>query len=176
MHHGTRAKNSAGLNDERVQLFTTDRQGLLEWCNYLHDHFDSFGKGSDWLSDRAVTLIESGKIPCHNEVLHWVRWHDLAIKTIRYYYLDSMVLYYEDYSLSYNQTVDSVFNFLGLSPIYPPAPFVPGKTYRHLFTNQEARSMAQLVKEVASRPCWNLLRRYFEPWIGTSMNETTITV
>lgn len=164
MHHTARELNSGHLTPQRAQRFTTDRSGLEHYCRYLHSKFNNFGQGGAWLTERAQAIVAMDRVPCHNEVLHWVRWHDLALKTATEYQWSTHYLYYEDYTEKYNATIEALYDFVGLVPTHPPKPFETGKIYRHLFTNEEMELMTELVQEVASPECWALLRRYFEPW------------
>jgi len=115
------------------------------------------------ISEQLLALLDDHKIPCALDLLYYVTWHNFATqlsfatKTGRRHH----VLHYEDYTNDYDTTVGQLLDFLDLRIIQSPAPFVPSKTYRDYYDEQQARSIESFVRELASPACWELLRRYF---------------
>lgn len=84
-------------------------------------------------------------------------------------------LYYEDYTTSFDQTVQDLANFLGQPMVRKPLPFVPGKTYGHLFSDDLKRKTARLVKQLATPKCWKLLKRYFQGILDPTEMKSKMT-
>ena len=72
-----------------------------------------------------------------------------------------LTIYYEDYSVRYQETVDTLFDFLELDQVKPPLDFIANKTYHSYFDAESKRLAAEFVRQVATPECWALLERYF---------------
>ena len=102
-------------------------------------------------------------LPCHAEFIRYTWWHNLAIEVTKKRQLPAHVLFYEDYSIQWNVTVQALLDFLELSPALgaePPA-FISGKHYEVFFEPRHFELAGRLVKLLASAESWILLRRYF---------------
>jgi hypothetical protein len=169
MHHGMKIRQKRiGFSDEITHKFMESPEGVMRWCAISDKAF--------WMEREVPKTITNAnklrlipfdvdlllKVPCHSEFFRYVEWHNAAIRMIEEEKLPSMVVYYEDYETNYNQTVDSILEFLDLSREAPPLPFKAGKTYRDLFFPEETqRATKHLLKAMASKELWAILRRYF---------------
>lgn len=90
-----------------------------------------------------------------------VQWHNHAVETTERLGLPVHYLYYENYTRNFDETVSELFNFLDIIPRSEAYPFVPGKSYRSLFSSHHSKRAADFVREVASVNVWKLLRNFF---------------
>jgi hypothetical protein len=85
----------------------------------------------------------------------------LAIQVAETQNLPVYVLYYEDYATRFEATVSEVANFLDQRYIGNPIEFVADKQYSDYYNDKETIALTELVQELATPKCWELLRRYF---------------
>lgn len=172
MHLGIRKRRRKGsLTEKTLSEFTETKKGLHLWCKFLDD---SFGKLTEsWVPSSHRGLLK--KIPCYSDLLHYVMWHENAIKVYeKQYKVPYHILYYEDYADRYNETVNELYKFLDMPVVGKPTDFKTGKTYKHLFEEDEISAMARVIHASASPGCWDLLSRYFVDGTITSQLPTLI--
>lgn len=92
----------------------------------------------------------------------YIQWHNLAYKTIQQFNISSIVIYYEDYTTRFNQTLKKLTNFLELPMVNPPKPFIAGKTYENFFDRESIENAAYMTRYAAIPETWELVRHYFE--------------
>jgi hypothetical protein len=169
MHHGMRIRRKEfGLTEEQSREFMSSPTGVMAWCRIADRAF--------WMAREVPKKIKNKhklrrkpwnlnlllKVPCHSELFRYVEWHNAAIRMIEEEQLPSLVVYYEDYNTNYNQTVDSILDFLDLTREAEPLPFSSGKTYRDLYFSPEIQETTkELLKVMASKELWQILQRYF---------------
>lgn len=77
--------------------------------------------------------------------------------------LPVLVIHYEDYEeIHFKKTTRQIFDFLHTEPVDKIPPFVPGKQYKHFYTNSERQKAKLLLEKIADRKTWVLIQRYFE--------------
>jgi len=172
------------LDDSEVETFLRQfndtNEGVLAWCRYADDLFHdessmykedgSFrGTPSEAHSVRNVSIPESTmsvlrRVPCHSEWFRYVQWHNLAVEMYKSQIRmvdDAHVVYYEDYTNNLDATSREISTFLEQPVLHEPLKFIPGKVYRHLFSEQDRLMIGRLVHQMATPDCWRLLKRYF---------------
>ena len=141
-----------------VQPLDHTREGLLIWSSQLQE---KWGATSLWSVDADVTKLMR-EVPCGSDWYRYVQWHNNALEMIESQRLQTLVVYYEDYTERFNATVDSILSFLEQPAQHAPIEFIPGKRYRGLYTKDEIQSARRLVHRLASPSLWKLLRHYFD--------------
>lgn len=139
------------------------------WCKLIDQQFKSF-RAQDWgLSDEVDRLTVA--VPCFSDLIRYVHWHNRAIELSA---SPVRVLYYEDLigdAMNAHRTLRELADFLSLPVVEPPPAGVveqdhrPSMNARSLFSANETRAAAQLIRAVASPECWLLLRHYVVPWL-----------
>ena len=87
--------------------------------------------------------------------------------------LPTYYLFYENYTLSFDETVSQVLDFLEMEAVHPPLEFYVGKTYRSFFKPEHAKMAAEFTKEFASPRVWELLAHYFDG-LDAGDDDTTV--
>ena len=134
-------------------------QGMAAWCNELDEHMRERERKSTLFPGGFIERY--GHVPCHAEWFRYAQWHTRTVEVIDRLGLPVHVLYYENYTTNFHETTAELMNFLQVDGINPPIPFRPGKSYMHMFNNEQISEAAKLVKEITSDKAWNLLKHYF---------------
>lgn len=100
------------------------------------------------------------QIPCFPDFYRYTAWHNLAIQTVYELRIPTLILYYEQYESGYDDTVESIVNFLDLDGASEPPKFISGKTYRTYFTTDEIGAAMSAIEELATIDTWELLKHY----------------
>jgi hypothetical protein len=169
MHHGMKVRSKKrGFSHELMNQLMSSTSGFLAWCTAADNAFWMAREvpkeiiNDEQLKRKSWDLNLLLKLPCHSELFRYVEWHNAAIRMIEQEQLPSLVVYYEDYNTNYNQTVDSILDFLDLTREAEPLPFSSGKTYRDLYFSPEIQETTkELLKVMASKELWQILQRYF---------------
>eukprot|EP00540_Astrosyne_radiata_P013911 CAMPEP_0116836370 /NCGR_PEP_ID=MMETSP0418-20121206/8061_1 /TAXON_ID=1158023 /ORGANISM="Astrosyne radiata, Strain 13vi08-1A" /LENGTH=379 /DNA_ID=CAMNT_0004466137 /DNA_START=1500 /DNA_END=2639 /DNA_ORIENTATION=- len=152
-----------GDREGRLRKFPSSKDGLQAWCRFLDSHRYKEELASRWM-DKDLMSLER-RVPCHAEFYRYIQWHNLALEVTKRMKLETMVLYYEDYTDHFEETVHSLLDFLELEPVAKPRLFVTGKHYDQYFDAEEVATVLGLVRELASSDTLALLERYFTPWL-----------
>lgn len=94
--------------------------------------------------------------------VRFVQWHNLAFITTVDLQIPTMVVHYENYTDSYNQTKDMLLDFLDQPQINEPPAFVTGKTYREYFTDEEIKAVSAMFAKLAMDATWLHTNHYFD--------------
>jgi hypothetical protein len=78
--------------------------------------------------------------------------------------LPTHVLFYENFTDNFDETVAQLLSFLELSAIAPAPVFHKHKQYADYFEPQQSRAIARFVQQLASPESWTALAHYFWPW------------
>ena len=148
------------MDNEERQHYPNDEVAFRNYCFAQQSagfHFER--------QDRLLDSVESTDelIPCYMDFIRYVHWHNLAFEMEHLLKLEVLVLSFEDWETSWNQTMTALLDFVSL-PVEKPLPteFIGGKVYRHYFTQYETKAIESLVKRFASEKTWNHLAKYFE--------------
>jgi hypothetical protein len=146
---------------KREETFkSNDKGGFDAWCQYMEDKFAPQEARTELLSEEVKELFVG--VPCHADWFRYVQWHNLAIQVIEQRNLPVHVLYYENYTMNYNATMDDLFEFLQLEKKATPIQFVAGKTYMSFYSDEQVRAARKLVHALASPMTWDLVKHYFD--------------
>ena len=151
MHLSVKHQKVQGLDQHH------SREGFLAWCELV----DAPSVNTSFHRD-VLQLMQD--VPCASDWFRYVQWHNHAAALIQREKLDSMVVYYESYSTQYEETVQSILDFVEQPAVQSPLHFQKGKTYHNLYTPEEAASALRLAKRLATPECWELIRHYFDGW------------
>ena len=142
---------------EMMAMYPKSREGFRSWCRDLGEHFNEDEKGSRFYEH----LGDVKDIPCHADFFRWVQWHNHAFTTTWDMALPTLVMYYEDYTTAFEETKNTLLDFLEQKQVHEPPPFVSGKTYRDYFTEDEVKAIAAMLKNLAMEVVWNHTHHYF---------------
>jgi hypothetical protein len=78
----------------------------------------------------------------------YIQWHNLAFLTTWDLNIPTLIIHYENYTHSFNQTKDTLLEFLGHEGIHEAPLFETGKTYREYFTEEEVRAVANMFSQL----------------------------
>lgn len=119
-------------------------------------------------------------VPCHMEWFRYIQWHNRAVEVTsnmqqqqqeqraaaadsnhHHQLLPVYYLYYENYTLHYNETVHELLTFLQLDAVGAPKPFKAGKSYLNFFHATHVQAATRMVQDLSLPATWNLIRHYF---------------
>jgi len=147
---------SAKGDGKYTALFPKNATGFRRWCA-LDDRNQGLLKSR--FIDEPLRRKLSG-VPCFNEFYRYAQWHNLAFSMSRDMNLPTMILHYHEYSDNFEQTRDSVLNFLGLPRVGDGVEFHSGKVYRSYFSTKQKAAIRALLEELASTETWEQLKDY----------------
>ena len=159
-------------SDQRLSAFSNTPQGMKAWCKEVDGVFR--GDFNEIMESMGVPVEIYQDLPCNTDWYRYVMWHNRAVELIARWNVPNHVVYYEDYTLRYNDTVSGIMDFLGLEPVHANHPFFSGKTYRSLYDDETGRRAAAFVQRVASPECWRLIRHYFASYLGAKPAGPTV--
>ena len=174
-YHLVRKNNIAKgkRKEEWVERHPLDAIGFQRWCNELDEMYKK-EEDENFEHDMVKQLRLS---PCHGEVLKFIQWHNLAFQLTQRHGIESLVVYYEDYASNFNQTLDTILDFLELPTVLKPRGFEAGHEYNKFYTSLDKRRIQLLVQEIASETTWNHLEHYFDhntSFYGTDLSEDQV--
>jgi len=151
--HKVTKQNSTDL----IERYTYTPEGFRNYCEdqeYAHDE-----KTSDYVDQAVLRLIKD--IPCHLDLFRYVQWHNLAfIATNDFLQIPTHVLHYENYSNAFDETVESLLDFLELPNTGVMTPFETGKSYRTYYTSPQIRALRNATMRLALPITWQHLHHY----------------
>jgi len=173
MHRGVRKRKMRyNWTADQLSVFTdTSRGFLVEWCEKEVD--DNFLRDTTGIYDAALASRIghlASKVPCFGDWIRYVQWHNHAADLLRNLNVPVRIIHYEEYyGDTAGKTSHELLKFLGqpaADDTVHPLPFkASGKSYQFLYTEEQARAAAQLVRALASPRVWPLLRPYLSEWI-----------
>ena len=153
------ARFHLAVDTDKDNIQPRTKEGFRSYCNEMDNKFyiqESQSKLYEYLSD------DLANIPCYADVIRYILWHNLATITTDELDIPTMILHYEDYTNSFNQTKYNLLGFLGQEQVHEPPLFVTGKTYQDYFTSDEIQAVANLFKKVATKKTWQNTKHYFD--------------
>lgn len=151
----------AGYKNETKWLdgHSNDKEGLQKYCKDLDQTYRK--------QDEAFFGKDNvPKAPCHGEFYKWTQWHNYVHEGLELieslHEVPVLTIYYEDYSLKFNSTVDTILDFLELKQEGYLREFTARSDYGGYFSTDQERQVRDLVKEVASPRTWKQVKHYFE--------------
>ena len=96
----------------------------------------------------------------HGDFFRYIQWHNLAVATTAKLDLPTYVLHYENYASDFEQTKTQLMDFLELDIVGEVPEFIPGKSYRNYFTEEQREAALELMRRLSNPETWQLLDRY----------------
>jgi hypothetical protein len=148
--------------EERLDVFNKTKEGFRAYCK-----FRDMRSLKQELHRHVLTkeLLEYAiKVPCYAEFISYTQWHNHAIELVAKKSIPLMILFYEDYALDWDKTVNQILKFLSLSPARGATAetFILGKHYDEFYVEEEKLAAIKLMQALASTELWKLLQRYFD--------------
>ena len=149
-----------------LNQYNNTPQGFHDWCSSLGTTTkkeETMFYQSKFMDDELYNIVKD--IPCRDEFLRYVYWHNHAIEITTKRQMPVLTLFYENYTENWIPTIHEIMDFLQLEPVTNdaiPLEFITGKHYEEeYFTFQHRNSVKQLIQELSSSQTWDLLRHYF---------------
>lgn len=169
------------LNDPDV---TTEK--FLAWCSDVDAGFSKQVNVSSLFSDdEDGALLELFKrTPCSSVLFRYVQFHEHAVELSRKLPIPSHPLYYEDVfepkpERTQGNSVENLLYFLEATARRPISDVIPttetDPPHHRLYPRNQEQLAARLVRALASRVCWERLRRYFEDDNEWGLDELVTT-
>ena len=153
----------------QASTFEKSRDGFRSYCHSIDTLFAANEDKVDFLDEEILDVIR--QVPCHEEFIRYVEWHNLAFNTADDLRLPTHVLHYEWYTTRYDATVMDLLNFLGFDDrIGDPVPFRPSVSYDY-FTDEETLALKHAYEMMSSSQTWSHISQYFH----TATTTTTTT-
>jgi hypothetical protein len=156
--HLERKNAVAKGKEDWLKVHPSDATGFQVWCQELDDMF----KKEEYETFEHDMVTRLRDTPCHGEVFKFIQWHNLAFQLTEKLGIDTLVVFYEEYATNFNQTLDTILDFLELSQADTPRSFSAGHEYAEYYTSSDKRRIRVLAEEIASEVTWNHLERYFD--------------
>lgn len=142
-----------------LAMYPQSKKGFRAFCKDLGERFYKQEKASRFHSG----VFEDVKdVPCRADFFRYIQWHDLAFTTTWDLGLPTLILHYENYTESFDQTTELLFDFIEQDIINDPPTFVTGKTYREYFTEDEVEAVHTMFSKLALEKTWYHTKHYFE--------------
>lgn len=142
-----------------ASTFAKSREGFREYCKSIDNLFAVNEQKVIFLDAEILNVIR--KVPCHEDFIRYVEWHNLAFNTADDFHLPTLVLHYESYEHRYNATVKELLQFLELEQKAEPLAFQQRNTDDY-FTSEERAALKEAFLMMASFKTWRYLSPYFE--------------
>lgn len=147
--------------EKRVDVFNKTKEGFRAYCRFRD--ISSFKREfrQRILSDELLGYAKN--IPCYAEFISYTQWHNHAIELVAKKSIPVLTLFYEDYALDWDKTVNQILNFLSLTPAQGAVAekFILGKHYHDFYNEEEKVAAMKLLQTLASTELWDMLQRYF---------------
>ncbi|KAG7369679.1 sulfotransferase family protein [Nitzschia inconspicua] len=148
-------------------IYNSTSEGFKAYCQFRDKPFSKL----KWNSTRIfgpniVRQYELAKLlkdlPCYEQFVYYIRWHNFAMEMLQRKGIPVLTLFYEDYSLRFEDTVKGLLNFLSLTPAKDTSPpeFFPGKQYLDFYEPSEREAAKRLMLGLANKELNLLLQRY----------------
>jgi len=144
---------------QKKNIYSLDEKGFRKMCSELDANMKEDIASSPLYRDVKEL---ANMIPCGSDFYRWIEWHNLAHITTYDLGIPTLIIHYENYTHNFNQTVDSLHNFLRLEMKNEPPLFVTGKTYKDYYTQEERKAVKEMVEKLATKKTWENVHHYFD--------------
>ena len=130
-----------------------DIKGFHEWCSES-EKFDV---------EELTYFPEAASFPsviCRSEFIKYIQWHNHASKIVKSHKIPLLTIHYEDYDSKYDESIDSILNFLELEKIGNLKDFKLSD-YSEYYTEEQKKQSIELMKKMASDKTLKNIKRYF---------------
>jgi Sulfotransferase domain len=145
-----------------AEQFSEDREGFRSYCNEIDSKHKESEKRVIFLSESLLKILN--RVPCHEDFIRYIEWHNLAFVTTRDMQLQTFILHYDWYATRYTETAKELLDFLKLR-IHKNGlwtPFDVRNVYSDYYTTEEKQALGQAYKMMSSVETWNHISQYFE--------------
>lgn len=148
------------LPGRKAASYPETREGFRTYCNDIDSLHESSEKRMIFLDADLLSIMK--KVPCHEDFLRYIEWHNLAFSTTFDLGIETFVLHYEWYSTRHEAVAKELLQFLELNLHRDGefTPFLTGKVYPY-FTLEEKIALREGFKLMASQMTWNHIKHYF---------------
>jgi hypothetical protein len=154
--------------------YPASREGFRAYCKSIHNIHNVNKNKVKFLSPELLVLLK--QIPCHEDFIRYIEWHNLAFFTTHDLGLETLVVHYDYYHTHYNETAHAIMDFLKLpiaeNGVY--APFKKGLVYSEYFTFEEKQTLAEAFKMMSSTETWSHIGPYFDGFHDDPIPEATV--
>jgi len=99
-------------------------------------------------------------IPCRAEFFKYIQWHNRAFQVIEKMDIPELVIHYEDYKESFNQTISTIASFLELE-VVGEAPEYFWSDYSAYYSESQHEYIVNMIQSLSTKTTWNkLAERY----------------
>ena len=156
------------IDGRKASLYEKSRDGFRSYCKSIDTLYAVNEDRVHFLDEEILEVIR--QVPCHEEFIRYVEWHNLAFSTADDLQLPTYVLHYEWYTTRYDTTVTELLSFLGFDQkLGEPVPFNPSVSYDY-FTDEEKLALQQAYEMMSSSQTWTHISQYF-----LAASTTTLT-
>ena len=160
------------IEGRTASTFEKSRDGFRSYCHSIDTLYSSNEDRMHFLDKEILEVIR--QVPCHEEFIRYVEWHNLAFSTADDLSLPTYVLHYEWYTTRFDTTVTELLKFLGFNErVGDPVPFNPSVSYDY-FTDEEKLALKHAYQMMSSAKAWTYIAPYFSTLIEDSSNLEAI--
>lgn len=171
-HHQEQQTNSTAVAAAAAAQHTDlDRDRFRRYCALVERQHEVNERRMAFLEDGILDLMRG--VPCHEDLLRWIEWHNLAFITASDLELDEYVLYYESFGQHLEETKRSLLHFLELKQAARPPRFEARASYNY-YTPRERERVKKAFEIMASGKTWRHIRHYFETEIERHFYEEPV--
>ena len=144
------------LGKKNKAHYPNSREGFRQFCDDL-GKIEKAQKQARIFFEDVLDL----DIPCKADFYRYIQWHNMAFTTTWNLGIPTLVVHYESYTTSLNETKDALLEFLEQDEVADAPPFVTGKTYREYYTADEIDAVSKMAERLALRETWQHTKHYF---------------
>jgi hypothetical protein len=139
-----------------IEQYAYNRTGFHNWCRQK----DSVSLVTQfrWVDRKLLSLMKA--IPCQEEFLRDVQWHNLAFGVTRDIGIPTLVIHYQEYRDDWENTVTKLLNFLELPRNGVGESFDHGKEYSSYYTDDQRAAIKAFIQEYATTETWENVKDY----------------
>ena len=142
---------------EWLDRHPNDKRGFQRWCKDLDRYFKK--------EDKKFFKNGIPEAPCHGEFYKYAQWHNFVhdgLKLIDTHDVPVLTVWYENYTLAFNETANQIMDFLELPIVGELREFSARSDYGDYFTKEQTADIKKLVKRVARKETWEQVKHYFD--------------
>lgn len=161
-----RSKNDATW----LATYPKTPRGFRAWCRDTDNKW-RFHERTVW---GELVFNATREVPCHGELIRYVKWHNNAFELTRAMELPTFVLHYEDYQ-NFDETLNRLLDFLGQTKVRNPIPFELSE-HAEFYNEEERTKMIDFVRFLATNESWEHLQRYgdLSPFATSETNVVVV--
>lgn len=144
---------------KKLNSYPKSREGFHKFC---HDDNLVYPSDHPGLMDSNTWSSLLRDVPCGDDFVRYVQWHNMAFATTKRLGLPTLTLHYENYETKYNETATEILNFLQLERKGDMKEFIQGKEYAEYFSMEERENVKQAMERIALPVTWENIKHYFE--------------